>query len=222
MLSCGHFLQTLQEARVDNFLLIQSQNKQYRNNKLDVIVFGIQFYSQYCRRSRWILARYFHNEKKRPLSIAAHIQRIRSLIMRGRGGRGGRKPIIFVKKFHTPLTFSPKFSCPNKLPGNIFVPQQRSMVPTETSTASHRSRHFWIFCLNQSKTTSKIDVIYGSICSYQLDPGEQHIISNHQKYLDKIYIWFHTLTLFSRMASYPNIIHSPSFIPHQNSFRPVP
>ena len=35
------------------------------------------------------------------------------------------------------------------------MPQQRSMIPTETSTASHQSRGFWIFCLNQSKGTFK-------------------------------------------------------------------
>ena len=60
------------------------------SDKLDVIVFGIQFYSQYCRRSRWKFAKYFQNEENRPLSIAAHIQRIRSLIMPGRDVEGNQ------------------------------------------------------------------------------------------------------------------------------------
>ena len=135
------------EVKINNIEIFISTS-----DKLDVIVFGIQFYSQYCRRSRWILAEYFQNEENRPLSIAAHIQRIRSLIMPGRGWKDTNN---FVKKFRTPLTFSPKFSCPNKLPGNVFVPQQRSMVPTKTSTASHRSRHFLIFCLNRKKKLLK-------------------------------------------------------------------
>ena len=45
MLSCGHFLQKLQEPRVDNVLFIQSKNKQYRNIYLDLRQIGC-----YCVR----------------------------------------------------------------------------------------------------------------------------------------------------------------------------
>ena len=135
MLSCGHFFAKVTSYKSPGWITFCLFKVKINNIemfistscKLDVIVFGIQFHSQYCRRSRWIFAKYFQNEENRPLSIAAHIRRMWewSLIMPGRvGGGGGRKPIILSKNFilhwhsppnfHAPINCLEIFSCPNR------------------------------------------------------------------------------------------------------------